>query len=211
MMLSKKFIPFLCLSLFTSLFTIAQTQTIREIQLDTITVKSQTKLKVYKSYKRFKKINWIFNKNIKNNIPRWDSIAFISKIPLLSEKGIIVYKISTPLTHFNDSFLSFQFLLIKVNGGDTTITKYTIGSQAIKHNKLEINPDPFNDTWKPGIDIYLGILIKPKTFDKEIVYKKYYIKTSTSNIILYKAGHYYISTISSDGFESPFTVEYLPL
>lgn len=210
-MLSKKIIPFLCIFLITSLFTIAQTQTIREIQLDTITIKSQAKLKLYKNYKRFKKINWIFNKNSNNSIPRWDSIAFISKIPLLSEKGIIVYKISTPLTHFNDSFLSFQFLLIKVAGEDTTITKYTIGSQVIKHNKLEIDPDPFNDTWKPGTDIYLGILIKPKIFDREILYKKYYIKTNNSNIILYKAGHYYMSTISSDGFESPFTVEYLPL
>lgn len=190
--------------------TAAQTQTIKELSLDTVQISSPRKLQVYKNYQHYRKTNWVFNAHIRS-IQRFDSLAFISKMPTLAPKGIVVYKIITPLRPFADSLLRLQLLLVKVKDKDTIITKYPIPANSIKNNKLEIYPGIDNDTWPIGTDVYLGILVTPRITNREITYKKYYCNKDTANILLYSSGRYYMNTIDQYSFEPPFTIKYTPL
>lgn len=201
----------LTLLLFLSISSIAQTQTIKELNLDTVQISSPRKLQVYKNYKHYRKTNWLFNAHIGLNTSPFDSFAFMSKIPQLSPKGIVVYKIITPLHPFTDSLLRLQLLLVKIAGKDTSIAKFPIPTSRIKNNKLEMYPGIDNDTWPAGTDVYLGILITPRIANRELTYKKYYFNSDTANILLYRSGRYYMSTVDQYSFQSPFMIKYTPL
>ncbi|MGN6566986.1 MAG: hypothetical protein ACTHJ0_03485 [Flavipsychrobacter sp.] len=206
--MSLKSYTLLVALLFLSIVTNAQTQTIKELTLDTVQISSTRKLQVYKNYKHYRKTNWVFNKTIGLNTYRFDSLAFISKMPQLSPKGIVVYKIITPLYPFTDSLLRLQLLLVKITGKDTSITKFPIPASRIKNNKLEIYPGIGIDTWLAGTDVYLGILVTPRVTNREITYKKYYFNSNTEYILLYRAGRYYMSSADQYAFQSPFIIKY---
>lgn len=133
--MSLKSYTLLATLLFLSIVANAQTQTIKELSLDTIQVSSPRKLQVYKNYKHYRKTDWVFNKNIGLNTQRFDSLAFMSKMPQLSPKGIVVYNIIMSLHPFTDSLLRLQLLLVKITGKDTSIAKFPIPAGRIKNNK----------------------------------------------------------------------------